>query len=222
MRLNRFNDPKGFQEACGPFLEAREAEHNLLLGLTDRLVIDPKTYGDDPPYMALLREGEEVRAVSLRTPPYDLILWHSRDTARLPSDGLSRMVEVLAPNGRLIVQQIATDPQGVPVPLAANWRAELAPIPLRWRANPIYLNGPGRTRRFRLGAALPHLWRYDRGHDGQKAALRPDAAHQKAAGQALPGQLGKRNARLHTGITSAITYRRVIVFFDHDSCTYPY
>ncbi len=73
MRLVRFDSPAEFRDHTEPFLEAREAEHNLLLGLASVLVSDPGRY-PEPPYLASVDEGSDVVAVALRTPPHNLVL----------------------------------------------------------------------------------------------------------------------------------------------------
>jgi predicted GNAT family acetyltransferase len=75
VRVDRFADAGAFLEAAGPFLAAREAEHNLMLGLAGRLRSNPHAYGSDDPYLARVAgEGGETVAVGLRTPPHNLVL----------------------------------------------------------------------------------------------------------------------------------------------------
>jgi uncharacterized protein len=73
VRVERHDDAGSFLDRAGDFLLAREAEHNLMIGLAGRLRTNPRLYGEDP-YMAALLEGDEVVAASLRTPPHNLIL----------------------------------------------------------------------------------------------------------------------------------------------------
>jgi uncharacterized protein len=72
MRVRRL-DPEGFLRVAGAFLRAREAEHNLLLGLAGRLVANPRLYGGEP-YLAVVEERGHVVVASLRTPPHNLVL----------------------------------------------------------------------------------------------------------------------------------------------------
>jgi uncharacterized protein len=74
-------DAEGFMRAAGDFLGAREAEHNLLLGLTGRLLADANTYGEDDPYFAVVEHEGRVVTAALRTPPYNLILAETDDSA---------------------------------------------------------------------------------------------------------------------------------------------
>jgi uncharacterized protein len=80
VQVTRF-DVEGFVRSAGDFLRAREAEHNLLLGLTGRLVADPNTYGDDDPYFAVVEADGRVVTAALRTPPHNLLLAQTEDTA---------------------------------------------------------------------------------------------------------------------------------------------
>lgn len=69
LRLTRLVDVSAFEMLAGPFLAAREAEHNLLLGLCANL--KTRSYGSLPPYLAVVREGGRVVAAALRTPPFN-------------------------------------------------------------------------------------------------------------------------------------------------------
>jgi len=81
VHVRRFDSVAAFAERARPFLERREAEHNLLLGLLGRLLRDPHLYGEHEPYLAVAESGEAVIAVALRTPPHNLILSESDDEA---------------------------------------------------------------------------------------------------------------------------------------------
>jgi predicted GNAT family acetyltransferase len=72
---------QGFLLAAGEFLRSREAEHNLLLGLAGRLTDNAKLYGEEDPYFAVVEDADRVVAAALRTPPYNLVLSESEDTA---------------------------------------------------------------------------------------------------------------------------------------------
>ena len=73
MQLERHPDATSFLEQARDFLLAREAEHNLILGLSSRLRTDPRLYGEDP-YFAVVLDGERVVGTTMRTPPHNLIL----------------------------------------------------------------------------------------------------------------------------------------------------
>src|SRR2546430_3696313 len=74
MDVLRCHTADEFLERAGEFLVAREAEHNLILGLTGRLRENPLTYGDEAPYFAVVEDGGQVVAGAMRTPPHNLIL----------------------------------------------------------------------------------------------------------------------------------------------------
>jgi predicted GNAT family acetyltransferase len=73
MRLDRYARAADFLAAAGDFLVAREAEHNLILGIASSLA-EATDQDDDPAYLAVVRDGARVVAAALRTPPYNLVL----------------------------------------------------------------------------------------------------------------------------------------------------
>jgi len=74
LELRRFADVDGFLENAGQFLEAREAEHNLILAICSYVRDRPDTFGDEAPWFAAVLDGERVVATALRTPPHNLVL----------------------------------------------------------------------------------------------------------------------------------------------------
>jgi uncharacterized protein len=83
MRLRRCGSVEEFLGVAGAFLAAREAQHNLLLGLCSRLRHDPRAYGS-PPYLAVVEEGDGVIvAAAMRTAPFNLILSEMDDLAAI-------------------------------------------------------------------------------------------------------------------------------------------
>jgi predicted GNAT family acetyltransferase len=82
VRVERHADAESFLADAGGFLLAREAEHNLILGLSSRLRVNPRIFGEDA-YFAVAREGGDVVAVAMRTPPHNLILSEVDDEAAL-------------------------------------------------------------------------------------------------------------------------------------------
>lgn len=73
MEVRRHATADGFLDHAGEFLGEREAEHNLILGLSSQLRRTPRMYGDDPFLAVVEDEGRVVGAV-LRTPPHNLVL----------------------------------------------------------------------------------------------------------------------------------------------------
>ena len=80
-QLRRPADVHAFLELAGPFLTAREAEHNLMLGICTNVKARP--YGAEPPYFAVASVGDRVVAAALRTPPFNLVLSMTDDLAAL-------------------------------------------------------------------------------------------------------------------------------------------
>lgn len=73
LTLQRFEKAADFYARTASFLTAREAEHNLMLGLCHALIHRPGIY-TEPPYLASIEGGGEIVAAALRTPPYNIIL----------------------------------------------------------------------------------------------------------------------------------------------------
>jgi predicted GNAT family acetyltransferase len=74
VQLQRFDTADAFMAVAGGFLAAREAEHNLILGLVSNLSRDMDTY-DGPPLLVTVSQasGQPV-AAAIRTPPHNLII----------------------------------------------------------------------------------------------------------------------------------------------------
>jgi uncharacterized protein len=82
VQLERHRDASSFLERAQSFLLAREAQHNLILGLSSRLRTEPRLYGEDP-YFASVLDNDHVVGVAMRTPPHNLILSEIDDGAAL-------------------------------------------------------------------------------------------------------------------------------------------
>ena len=85
VQVERVPDAQAFLDAAGPFLERREAEHNLLFGIAASLIADPQRPMTAPAYLAVVRRGEDVVAAGIMTPPYNLVLSWSDDPAAMPA-----------------------------------------------------------------------------------------------------------------------------------------
>lgn len=72
MNYRRFDDVNEFYTHVSAFLTAREAEHNLLLGIIRGLQIGE--YTEYPPYLACVEDNNQVMAVIVRTPPHNVLL----------------------------------------------------------------------------------------------------------------------------------------------------
>ncbi len=85
MRLTTFSEPAAFELAARDFFAAREAQNNLLAGLTATLIERPDAYGSATPYLAIVHDDAgEIALVALRTPPHRLVLSAASDPAALP------------------------------------------------------------------------------------------------------------------------------------------
>lgn len=73
LELHRHPTADSFLAEAGAFLAAREAEHNLLLGVGAMLRDHPEI-GGHAPYFATVIAGGDVQLVALRTPPLNLVL----------------------------------------------------------------------------------------------------------------------------------------------------
>ena len=64
-----------FLAVAGDFLLTREAENNLLFGITSSLRANPELFGSDPPRFATVTDARgAVVAASLRTPPWNQVV----------------------------------------------------------------------------------------------------------------------------------------------------
>jgi GNAT superfamily N-acetyltransferase len=73
MDLRRYGDVSGFLAAAEPFLVAREAEHNLILGVTSNLRDAPEEF-TGAPYLATVMANGRVVAAAMQTPPFNIVL----------------------------------------------------------------------------------------------------------------------------------------------------
>lgn len=113
MRVARLPDVDAFLSRAGSFLEAREAEHNLILGICSTLRHGNPYEG--PPYLAVVEEGAVVAAAAIRTPPHNLLMSETDDP---------RAVELFAPDVREAHGPIpgAMGPVGLVERFAESWR----------------------------------------------------------------------------------------------------
>ena len=73
MDILRSSAVPAFLDLAGDFLEAREAEHNLIFGICSSIEADPTQYAY-PPYLATVTHGDKVVGAAIRTPPWRLVL----------------------------------------------------------------------------------------------------------------------------------------------------
>jgi predicted GNAT family acetyltransferase len=77
MMLCRHSGPAEFLKHALAFLEKREAENNLLLGISSWLATHPEP-GSKTPYFATVEKNGNVQAAALMTPPHNLVLSHAK------------------------------------------------------------------------------------------------------------------------------------------------
>jgi len=83
VRLTRHDSADDFLACAGDFLAAREAEHNLILGIGSRLQREPLLYGE-PAYLVTVEDEGAVVGVTMRTPPHNLIVSEIDDRNAIP------------------------------------------------------------------------------------------------------------------------------------------
>ncbi len=89
MELVRFADPAAYYQHAQTFLLAHEAQHCLPIGLCTTLITQPDT-SREPPYLAVVQDGDQVVAAAVRTPPHNVVLSLIADAV------LPQAVELLA------------------------------------------------------------------------------------------------------------------------------
>jgi GNAT superfamily N-acetyltransferase len=80
--ITRYARVDDFLTDAGAWLEAREAEHNLILGICSTIRDDPAVY-PRPAYVATVASDDQIVAAAIRTPPWPLILSEVDDPAAL-------------------------------------------------------------------------------------------------------------------------------------------
>lgn len=82
LQVDHLDDVATFLDRARPFLEAREVEHALMLGICGQIGLVPELFAADPPRFAVVsapRRG--VVAATLRTPPNTQVLSEVDDPA---------------------------------------------------------------------------------------------------------------------------------------------
>lgn len=83
MQLNTYTNAHDFFAAVSDFLQRREAENNLIFGITDGLM----RHGPAPdtiPYFAAVEQGGAIIAAALMTPPHNVVLSHTDHLDAIP------------------------------------------------------------------------------------------------------------------------------------------
>ena len=74
MKVEFYDDVNRFNELVFPFLLKYEAENNLLFSILNVLKEDLYRYGDKKPILTFITENDNIKLVSIRTPPHKQIL----------------------------------------------------------------------------------------------------------------------------------------------------
>lgn len=96
MKLHYFDRPQQFYEQVESYLLQHEATHCVILGSLNNLIQFPERV-TQPPYLALVAEGNEIVAVAVKTAPYKLLLSRSLDLEAIKAivqDCYSRSVTI--------------------------------------------------------------------------------------------------------------------------------
>jgi len=170
----RFDDPAAFFAHAAPFLERREAENNLILGLRARLERDRHAFGDEDPYLAVAEDGGAVVAAAFRTPPHSF---------GLAATERPEAVDAFANDLRGMELPGVLGPNALAERFADRWR-ELAGV-RAWLAleQRIY-----EARHATAPAGVPGLYRDYLAEDHDLAAAWMDAFVAEALPDAPPGR----------------------------------
>ena len=124
MQLRRYAEVGDFLEAAGPFLVAREAEHNLILGVTTNLRDAPEDFAGSA-YLATVAVDGRIVGAAMQTPPFNIVLSEIDDPAA---------IECLADD---LVGRDLPAPWGRSRPCGRSWTP----------ASPVAARPPGSTSR---------------------------------------------------------------------------
>lgn len=172
----RHGDAAAFLRRAMAFLAAREAEHNLLLGIAGQLVGAPRSYAEGP-YLATAERGGKVVAAALMTPPYTLQLSLADDAGA---------VAAIAADVRTSHETLPG--VGGPVEVATTFAD-------RWRERSGQAVRPGMAQRiYALDtvvsvAGVPGRWRRATAADGALLVSWTEAFSAEALGESAAGRV---------------------------------
>jgi RimJ/RimL family protein N-acetyltransferase len=113
LTVRRHGDAASFLARAEDWLLAREAEHNLILGIAYALRSDPRTY-DGPVYLATVESGGIVVGCGWRTPPFKFGI------TRMPDGGPGALAIDAAEVVDTIPAVLGAEPEAVA--FAEAWR----------------------------------------------------------------------------------------------------
>ena len=83
MEVKFYKDINKFYNLVFDFLLNKEAENNLIFSVLNTIKINPTRYGEDKPFLIIVRDFDEIKLVSLRTPPYNQLISYTEDLKSL-------------------------------------------------------------------------------------------------------------------------------------------
>ena len=118
MEVTRHATAVAMLEVAGDYLVAREAEHNLPLGILGTLRDHPGIY-PEPPYLATVWDASRIALVAIRTPPFGPVL----SEPGVLGDRVSLAVDALIADLQGVYPGLPTvaGPQSVVAPFARRW-----------------------------------------------------------------------------------------------------
>jgi hypothetical protein len=74
LEIRFYENINEFYEIAFPFLLKKEVENSLYLSILNNLKKNIERYGEEPPVLFTVNEGNDIKLVSLRTPPYNQLI----------------------------------------------------------------------------------------------------------------------------------------------------
>ena len=198
LRVESYPDVSAYLSAVGPFLVAREAEHNLLLGIAGTVRDHPDVFSGPKLFLAAM-DGDEVVAVASRTDPWRVLL---SETAR------AEAVELFVP---------ATTTHGTPLPGVAGPPEPAARFARAFEATtgrgarPIMAERVFKLERLLPPPAPPGRWRFAESADVDRIAAWLVAFQ----AEAVPHDPPMRD--VHEVVTAWVVGRRFVYLWEVDA-----
>ncbi len=129
MQLHRFSQVQPFLDRAEPWLLSAEAENNLVLGITRRLLRGDHGF-EDPIYLATVETQGEVSGCAIRTPPFELAL------TQMPEAAIPLLLEDLVD----VYPSLSgvSGPEFIATRFAERWTKEFGSTPRRHSRQRIY------------------------------------------------------------------------------------
>jgi GNAT superfamily N-acetyltransferase len=118
MHVTRYASAVALLEAAGDYLVAREAEHNVPLGILATLRDQPGIY-PEPPYLATVSDAGRIALVAVRTPPFGPVL----SEPGVPDDRVPLAIDALVADLQAVSPDLPTilGPRSTVVPFVRRW-----------------------------------------------------------------------------------------------------